>query len=971
YEALAGALPFSGGEIEMLQKKLGPPPPVPAGPDVDPQLASLALRLLDKNPATRAAADEVFAELVGDAYTPAPRSELQLIGRETELASLEAALEAARDAPRVVTIRGQPGIGKSSLLAAFEDRLRSRGIAVYAGRCREVESVPFKGIDPAIDQLCSDLSRKRHDLTCALVPEDVGPLMQMFPMFKRIEAFVRAGGEPAGAGSPLRARVAAMRALKELVGKLSAEAPIVIIIDDLQWAGDDTLRLLVELVQPPAPRVLLVCAHRDEHATPMAELAHVDLAIGPLDEGSITAWLTRHHATLSIDSALRETGGHPYLLSRLLELGDGDAPPGGELIAVLSRELAHLAPGARAVLEVISVADGPIRASLALEVAGQPPELAPLDHLRRRKLIRGADHHVEPYHDRVREVVIAETAPERRRAVHHGLAVALEQSGLVAPHALAEHYRAGGDQARAFAWTLRAAALATATFAFARALALYRRAVELAGDDAQRLDALGQLAEAYVLRGELAASADACLEAAALARSLGQGELAASYQTRAGERALVSGQQQRGFELLRDALAEVEVHLPESAAVAVAESFNIGGALAAHGLERPRPAHVDPRLVRRLDLELEVSRALTQTDLRAPLMAARSLDDALMVGDPTRIQRALSLFVLNHAARMPGHPLVVDAEARAHALAVDLADELGMAWAELASGIHAMYLQDFATALADLASAERRFLATPGFAREAALGRMGAIIVCGNYFVDLPHARARSAGFLEEALARGDVYTATWARFVQIHVELAAGRPAVARALLDGIYATFPLDRDSMLSANLINQRIAVALYEDPATAWDEVEATTETYVQLYSSMIPISVQLHGRLTANSALGAWAAGRADREVTLARLDRCVAQLSQLPLAGGHLVVEAHRCRVRGDLAGEREARLRSAELYEASSQHVVAVACRYRACQVDGTEGAAALADEMRALGCADPDRLATLLAGPLPEMRR
>jgi hypothetical protein len=157
--------------------------------------------------------------------------------------------------------------------------------------------------------------------------------------------------------------------------------------------------------------------------------------------------------------------------------------------------------------------------------------------------------------------------------------------------------------------------------------------------------------------------------------------------------------------------------------------------------------------------------------------------------------------------------------------------------------MHAMYRQDFPTALADLAGSERRFAATPGHAREAALGRIGAIVVCGNYFVDLPHARTRAAGFLEDAFARGDLYTATWAMFIQINVELANGRPAAARKLLEGIYATWPLDRDSMLAANVINHRIALALFEDPATAWREVEATAETYVQLFSSMIPISTR--------------------------------------------------------------------------------------------------------------------------------
>jgi hypothetical protein len=906
---------------------------------------------------------------------------VRFVGRESELARLDDAFELARatQAPSVVvaSVRGLPGMGKSSLLAAFEERLRARRVAVYLGRCREVESVPFKGLDPVIDLLCSDLVRRRYEATTALVPRDVDALMQMFPMFKRVEAFVRARVDHTTRGSPLAVRDAALRAFGELLAKLSTEAPLVIAIDDLQWAGEDTMRVLAELVRSPDARCLLVYAYRDERVETIeplekqiaaAGIVHRTIEVGTLDEEAIADWLG-DQAQLSVAAALRETGGHPYLLSRMIELGTDDAQVDHELVAVLSRDLSHLDEQARALLATIAIAGAPIRISIALDVAGQTAQgHATLDHLRRRKLIRGAEHYVEAYHDRVREVVVAETPPEQRRALHLSVGLALERSGLVAADVLAAHFTAGGDVARSFTWTRRAAVHASATLAFARAIALYRSAVEHAPDDVQRLDVLGQLADAYVLSGQLVAASDTCVDASNLARSLGDEAAAARYRAQAGEHALIGGRQERGFELLRDALTEVDVRLPTSAAVAVAESFNIGGALAAHGLDRRPRATADPMLLRRLDLELAVARALTQTDLRAPLMSCRSLDDALNAGDPIRLQRALALFVLNHAARMPGDPLLIDAEARAHALALEHADEIGTAWAELASGMHAMYRQDFPTALADLAASERRFAATPGHAREAALGRIGAIVVCGNYFVDLPHARTRAAGFLEDAFARGDLYTATWAMFIQINVELANGRPAAARKLLEGIYATWPLDRDSMLAANVINHRIALALFEDPATAWREVEATAETYVQLFSSMIPISTQLYNRLTANCAYAAFLAGDADHATTLARLDRCAAQLAPLPVAGGHMVVEAHRHRLRGDAAAERAAREQSADLYEASHQHLLAITCRYRLHQLDG-DGARTqqLAGELRAIGCSDPDRFATFIAGPLP----
>ena len=68
-------------------------------------------------------------------------------------------------------------------------------------------------------------------------------------------------------------------------------------------------------------------------------------------------------------------------------------------------------------------------------------------------------------------------------------------------------------------------------------------------------------------------------------------------------------------------------------------------------------------------------------------------------------------------------------------------------------------------------------------------------------------------------------------------------------------------------------------------------------------------------------------------------------------------------------SGDRDARHRAADLYDASSQHLIALACRYRAYQIDGDGRAREMADEMRDLGCADPDRFATFITGPLPAM--
>jgi hypothetical protein len=952
------------------------------------------LRRLDRSARDRPTAHDVLAALVGEgsgtsARRPA-RVEQLVVGRGRELAALQAAFETAREQPTVVTVTGIPGIGKSTLVASFLERVRGDGIHAYHGRCLELESVPFKGIDGAIDMMCNALSRRRYDEAKRLAPDDLTSLVQMFPVLKRVEAFSRAIPEPRPR-SPQEARDAASRALRQLLGKLANDAPVVLFIDDLHWTSDDSVQLLLDLWAAPPPRSLLVVAYRttdaadapvlDRFTAGLAALGitPIGIDVGPLDHDAIERWIEKHEQIeanrMTAEQALRETSGHPHLLTRLLELGGTHADGPVELATVLAAELAQLDHSARALLDVISIAGGPIRPQAAFDAAGIPRDLGTLDHLRRRKLIQGAtsDTRVEAYHDRVREIALAALAGPERQRLHLALAEALERTDVAEPDVLARHYGEGGDRERSLTWTLRAAERASGTFAFARAVELFRAAATLAATDEVRLDVLAQLADAQVQRGLRGDAAQTCLDAAALARALGRTGEYHALRAKAGEHFLLAGQLEHGFDLLRDALAAVEVTLPQSAAVAVAESFNVGGALAAHGLvPADAPRLDDLRLTQRVDLELAVARSLTQIDLRGPLMAARGLRDALQLGEPRRIQRALSLFVLNHAARMPDDPLLLDAEAMAHALATSMSDDVGVAWAEVCAGIHAIYRHELVPALAALAEAERRFLAQPGYAREAALARLGTILVCGNYGVDLAYAARRHAGYIDEMLARGDVFSATWGRFVQILNELAAGNPQQARALVETVMRTWPDAKDSLLSASLLIHSVAIELYEHPERALDALVAVEPEYHQMFSSMIPVTMQLHARVAANCAMAAFFAGRTPQPITLARIDGLLARLANQPLRAIQRVIEGHRHLLVGDRVASLKARDDAADIWRADHQPCLEHSVRLRSCELRGDDiGARAAWHELVRLGLGDPARYATVYAGPLPTTSR
>jgi hypothetical protein len=996
YDALAGAPPFTGGEIAMMQQKLDGAPRRPSvmKSEVDPELEALAMRLIDRDPRARATGSEVLDVLLGDGASSARRhvtaSSSIVVGRDPELELLEAAMHASRTAAAVVRVTGIPGIGKSALVGAFLDRLRTSAHA-YQGRCLELESVPFKGLDGAVDSLCNALSRLRYDDARRIAPHDVTALAQMFPMLKRVEAFSRARLVDAQPRTPQQIRDAASKALRELIANIAADAPVVLFIDDLQWASDDTAQLLLELVTPPAPRVLLVVAYRAGDQLEAPVVGHLvaglqergvpstEIEVVALDHHAVERWIAQQGASeataLTTEQALRETAGHPHLLARLLELGGSGEDRPIELAAILAAELAQLDGVARRLLEVVSVAGGPIRLQAAFEAAGVPRDPATLDHLRRRRLVRSGagEAYLEAYHDRVREIVLQALPAERRSELHLALAHALERSDVAEAAALARHYREGGDRTNALAWTLRAADHATAALAFARAVELYRDAVPLASSDTERIQVLGQLVDAQVQRGLRSDAAHTSLEAARLARELGRDDEHAAFRARAGEHFLLAGQLERGFDLVRDALVDVGVTLPQSAAVAVAESFNVGGALAARGLEpRRRSAVDDARLVQRVDLELAVARSLTQIDLRGPLMAARGLADALELGELGRVQRALSLFVLNHAARMPGDSLMVAAEAQAIALADELADEASLAWAEIAAGMHAIYRHELTQALHALSEAERRFVALPGFAREAALARLGIVLVCGNYGVDLSHGTRRHAGFVDEMLSRGDVFSATWGRFVQILNELAAGNPTKARGLIDAVTQTWPNARDSLMSASLLLHRVAIRLFEEPGAAWDLLEEVRPEYGQMYSSMIPVTIQLHARIATNAATSAFVAGRAERDTTLARVGAALDTVAAHPDLAITWLIRGHHRLLEGDPAGALDCWKQTAAIWKAAHQPMLEHAVRLRIGELGGDAGMARKAAvELSRLGVGDPARFSVVIAGALAPMSR
>lgn len=445
-----------------------------------------------------------------------------LVGRDAELRELhDAALRAAGNQRGWVgLIGGEPGIGKTRLVAECADMLGRDGFGGAWVSCPEDDAAPPFWV---WDQLLGQLGAR--------------------------------GAWRAGAGEtdPELARFLLLEAVTAGIRQAAADRPLLLVIDDLHWADQGSMRLLAAirgaLVTVP---VVILGTYRDTELTASALFADIGpertLALGGLAPGELAASVRLATGSHVPDALLTElhvrTAGNPYFAAEAVRLLRAEGRlytsaqlPAGLLPdtvrAVLERRLARLPAQVTKLLRAAALLGDELDPPLLAEVSGEPLTVV-VTALATAQAVRvtGPDRFAHPL---VREVLQSQLGPADRLRWHTRIGEQLArryQAGTVGPAAAAGHLLAaaelGGKPGPAVEFARLAAADAARRTGYEDAVRLLDSALPHATAGSDRGELLSELGEVALAAGYQDRARQAYEEAAELARQIASPELLAA-----------------------------------------------------------------------------------------------------------------------------------------------------------------------------------------------------------------------------------------------------------------------------------------------------------------------------------------------------------------------------------------------------------------------------------------------------------
>jgi DNA-binding SARP family transcriptional activator/Tfp pilus assembly protein PilF len=498
------------------------------------------------------------------------------VGRAGEMAQLQQAWANARPAQtQVVLLAAEAGMGKTRLVHEFvQNRVH---VDFLAGEC--YESMHTVAFSPWLDVLASRLDQLddadlQHLSTFAL-----DYLTRLMPALARRLHHARLSPLPSSSGELMRLFTAVGEFLLELPGA----RPLILFIDNLQWADEASLQLFHFLARRAPPgKFLLLGAYRSDEAinspalqSLLNDLSHqsvVHVQLAPLTALAIMELMAQGWSSLPADQHPRvstmlgqATGGNPLFVSEILrELAGATQFPSvlpvpGSVRELILRRLQQFPDSARQVLEALAVLGAAATPSQAQQTSARSEEevYAAMDLALRRGLLAAADSEdarpgpvrYDFCHDLMREVVSGQLSHIRRQLLHRRAALTLEQAGAAAA-TLAHHWRMAGDVENEGRFAALAGEQAASLYANEETLRYLARALELCSEPLAQIPLYRKLGEVKQLTGRWAEAEDAYQRAIELAVEHDDRHALAACQAMLGRLLLQRGQYAKARQML-------------------------------------------------------------------------------------------------------------------------------------------------------------------------------------------------------------------------------------------------------------------------------------------------------------------------------------------------------------------------------------------------------------------------------------
>jgi serine/threonine protein kinase/tetratricopeptide (TPR) repeat protein len=498
-------------------------------PDMSPiQNTAVALvlnQLLSKYPLDRyRSAEETIAALCRAVEEPVPGESIAIresflqaarfVGRESELQLLMEVLDKARDSKgEIALISGESGVGKSRLLDELRTQALVKGVLVLRGDNAKEGGSPYQMWRPALRWLAllTPLEDNEASILKSLVPD--------------LESLLNHKIADAPDVSPVFAQERLMVVIEKLLSQ--HEQPVLLILEDLQWAGSESLSVLrrvSEIVQTLP--LMVIASYRSDEAPQLPTLLPnipslklTKLAEDEIAELSVAILGERGRQPQLLELLKRETEGNVFFVVEIVRAlaesagkldGVGEVVPEhvltGGVMQIIQRRLDSIPLQYRPLLEIAAVAGRQLDLKILRQFTDNTTLEEAITLCANTAVLEIKDGTWRFAHDQLRDGMLTHIPDDKRKDLHRDIATAIETVYLYAPEhipAVAYHWRMAGDKAKEGHYAALAGKQALQTGAYEEAVKFLEQALTLlpslteASSERPRGLIYQQLGEAY------------------------------------------------------------------------------------------------------------------------------------------------------------------------------------------------------------------------------------------------------------------------------------------------------------------------------------------------------------------------------------------------------------------------------------------------------------------------------------------